>query len=207
MSLIVLDNFLEIPSVVRQWAIKQNYYDSKEYTKMHGKFTDWPGKRTNHVFDLDQMYANIVLSKISALSSMFFGVKSPGIKSYFQLTTKQDGHSWVHQDSDVSVAGILYLNPDPPSNSGTTLYKCKDPSRWESYMKDSAGYETLKTINENDNPELYKSIFEPVDVVGNVFNRLIMYSGNQYHKSNNYFGENAEDGRLTQVFFITDDAP
>lgn len=172
---------------------------------MYGSHTDWPGKRTKHVVDLDEEYANIVLSRIAAISNSCFGLQNVSIKSYFQLTTKHDGDSWVHQDNNVKLAALLYLNPNPPPNSGTTLYRCKDVQQWESFMRDGDGYNTLKTINRIDNRQLYDELFDPVDVIGNVFNRLVLYSGQEYHKSNDYFGNGIEDGRLTQVFFINED--
>jgi hypothetical protein len=56
-----------------------------------------------------------------------------------------------------------------------------------------------------ENKKLFEELFEPVDIIGNVFNRLIVYKGTEYHKSNNYFGDSVENGRLTQVFFIKND--
>lgn len=202
MTALVLDNFLPYPKVVREWAIKQQFYDAKQFTIKHGKHTDWPGKRTDHISDLDDTYADVILTQIASIANRTFGVTNVSIRSYFQLTLEDDGDSWVHQDNDIDLAGILYLNINPPTNSGTTLYKCKDVAKWESFMSNGEGYSTLKTINTIDNPELYKELFQPIDVIGNVFNRLILYPGLSYHKSNSYFGNSVENGRLTQVFFI-----
>lgn len=43
---------------------------------------------------------------------------------------------------------------------------------------------------------------EIVDSVGNVYNRLVMYRSDIYHKSSEYFGDSIDNGRLTQVSFI-----
>ena len=202
MSVMIIDNFLTFPKQVRAWVINQDFYDCKQFTKLYGKHTDWPGKRTKHVMDLDDVYANTVLTNVSSIASKQFGLSNISIRSYFQLTTKDDGDSWVHQDNDTDLAAILYLNPDAPVYSGTSTYRCKDKEKWESYMSTNDGYNTLKTINRIDNKQLYEDIFEPIDIIGNVFNRLILYPGNTYHKSNDYFGDTLQDGRLTQVFFI-----
>lgn len=194
-----------MPTIVREWAINQKYYTAKEFSEMHGKHTDWPGKRTLHVSDLDQSYANIVLSRIANIAVNHYGLKNISIRSYFQLSTKDDGDSWIHQDNNVKLAAILYLNINAPLNSGTTLYHCKDVSRWESFMSNQEGYNTLKTINRIDNKRLYEELFEPKDVIGNVFNRLVLYPGTEYHKSNDYFGDTVRNGRLTQVFFVSED--
>jgi hypothetical protein len=205
MSLLVLDNFLEFPTIIREWAINQEYYTAKEFTEMYGQHTDWPGRRTKHVVDLDKAYADKILTRVASISSSYFGLKNISIRSYFQLNTKDDGDSWVHQDNNVKLAAILYLNPNPPVNTGTILYHCKDANLWESYMNTGEGYNTLKTINQVENKQLYENLFEPKDVIGNVFNRLVLYSGTEYHKSTEYFGSTPKDGRLTQVFFINED--
>lgn len=202
MSALILDNFLPYPNVVREWAIKQKFYDAKEFTEMYGHHTDWPGKRTQHVVDLDKTYADVILTQVANLASRHFDINGVSIRSYFQLTTKEDGDSWVHQDNDTDLAAVLYLNPNAPVNSGTTLYKCNNVAKWESFMQSGEGYNTLKTINRVENKDLYEGLFSPIDVVGNVFNRLIIYPGIEYHKSNDYFGDSIETGRLTQVFFI-----
>lgn len=206
MNTLMIDNFLPYPGVVRSWALQQKYYNCKEMTQRYNHHNDWPGKRTDHVADLDKNYADIVLTQISEIASRFYNLKNVSIKSNFQLNTKNDGDSWVHQDNDTQLAMILYLNPNPPKNSGTTIYECKDITKWQSYMSTQSGYETLKTINTKDNVELYESLFEPIDTIGNVFNRLVIYPGLRFHKSNDYFGDTTETSRLTQVFFLKEES-
>lgn len=203
MSVLIRDNFLEMPTIIHKWAINQNYYTAKEFTQMNGEHTDWPGKRTKHVVELDEAYANIVLSRVAMLAGNYFNVSDVSIRSYFQMSTAEDGDSWVHQDNNIDVAAVLYLTPNAPTNSGTTLYDCNDEQTWTSYMSDQEGYNKLKTINSKEDRELYESLFTPRDIVGNVFNRLVMYKGTEFHKSNNYFGDSPENARLIQVFFIT----
>jgi hypothetical protein len=40
------------------------------------------------------------------------------------------------------------------------------------------------------------------DVVANRYNRLVMYRGDLFHMSNDYFGSTPQDGRLFQLFFF-----
>ena len=202
MSVMIINNFLEMPTLVRAWAVKQEYYTAKEFSDMYGRHTDWPGKRTKHVVELNDEYANKVLGRVADITSKFYNIQNISIRSFFQSTLETDGDSWIHQDNDTDVAAILYLNPNPPVNSGTSLYRCNDVGKWESFMSNQEGYKTLKTINRKENKELYEELFTPIDLVGNVFNRLVIYSGTEYHKSNDYFGDSIENGRLTQVFFV-----
>ena len=202
MDALIINNFLVYPTIVRDWILKQQFYNAKEFSEMYDTHTDWPGRRTVHVSDLDKEYADIVLTRIASIAQSQFGLRNISIRSYFQLTTEDDGDSWVHQDNDTNLAAVLYLNPNAPLSSGTTLYRCKDIDKWSSFMADQSGYNTLKTINAKENKELYEELFDIDNVIGNVFNRLIIYKGTEFHKSNNYFGDSIENGRLTQVFFI-----
>lgn len=171
MNLIIIDNFLPYPSVVRTWALSQKFYTCEGMTTHTGHTNTWPGLRTVTVGELDIEYANAVLSRISHIAQTSFGM-SPAlsIRSSFQLTRKDDGDSWIHVDNDVTLAGLLYLTPDAPVTAGTTTYS--QPPHVE------------------------------VDKIGNVFNRLVMYRADTYHKSSHYFGTDLTDGRLTQVFFV-----
>ena len=40
------------------------------------------------------------------------------------------------------------------------------------------------------------------DVIGNKFNRLVLYRGDYFHASLDYFGDSPENGRLFQTFFF-----
>jgi len=41
-----------------------------------------------------------------------------------------------------------------------------------------------------------------VDQIANVYNRLVLYRGDHFHMSLDYFGQGLEDGRLFQTFFF-----
>lgn len=171
-NLIIQDNFLPYPNIIRFWALRQDFLSAEEVATRYQRPNTWPGLRSANINELDSDFANIVLGKISLLARQNFGVSNQiEIRSCFQLTRETDGTSWIHKDDDVQVAGLIYLTPDAPVNTGTTFYR---------------GF---------DNTE--------VDVIGNVYNRLIMYNANILHKASRYFGENIENGRLTLVFFIT----
>lgn len=204
MDTMIIDNFLPFPKQVREWALQQEYMDAKQFIEKYGQHTDWPGLRTDAVMDLDIDYANVVFGRISGIIQRNNPMSEINIKSFFQITREQDGSSWVHQDNDVKYAAILYLNPDVSPSSGTTLYRCNDVSKWTSYMSDQKGYRTLTKINEKEEKDLYEELFTPTDHIGNVFNRLVIYRGDIFHKSSAYFGNDIRTGRLTQVFFIND---
>jgi len=39
-------------------------------------------------------------------------------------------------------------------------------------------------------------------MVGNIYNRLVLYRGDMFHSSLDYFGKDKNDGRLFQTFFF-----
>lgn len=198
MNSLTINDFLPYPNVVREWVLQKDFYNAKQFSQKIGSYTSWPGMRTDHVMDLDLNYANEVLSKVSTVSRKIFYDAPVSIRSYFQLCSEDDGDSWIHQDNNVDLAAVLYLTPNPPPNSGTTLYDCKDIKKWQSLSIDD-----MMKINRQERQDLYDSLFTPVDAIGNVFNRLVMYRGDIFHKSNDYFGKTKYDSRLIQVFFIS----
>ncbi len=44
--------------------------------------------------------------------------------------------------------------------------------------------------------------FEPVDVLGNVYNRLVIFDASAIHSASQYFGTIKENARLWQMFFF-----
>jgi hypothetical protein len=197
MQSLVIDNFLPYPTVVRNWALSNEFYDSQQFSERIGTQTHWPGIRTDHVIDLDVDYANSILGQISSIARRNFLDRELSIRSYFQLCRESDGDSWIHQDNDVDIAAILYLSPNAPISSGTTLYKCNDYTNWS-----NLDIRKMKQINRLEQKDLYDELFTPVDIIGNLYNRLVMYRGDIFHKSNDYFGNTKHDSRLTQVFFL-----
>jgi hypothetical protein len=203
MSILLIENFLRQPDKVRELALQQEYFTAQQFTEKYKSHTDWPGQRTEHVVDLHKEYADAVLTQLAHIANVNFGLKNVSIRSYFHVTTVNDGDSWVHQDNNIDLAAILYLTPNAPLSSGTSFYRCNDVKKWESYMASQEGYQTLKQINREERKDLYNELFTPHAIINNIYNQLVVYYGTEYHKSNDYFGDSIEDGRLTQVFFIT----
>ena len=44
--------------------------------------------------------------------------------------------------------------------------------------------------------------WELVDRIGNIYNRLVLYRGDHFHISLDYFGQDMNDGRLIQTLFF-----
>lgn len=173
-NLIIIDNFYPNPMEIRELALRSAF-------DVVGNF---PGKRTLPIYCNDHL-GNIIAS-IMGSKIICFGGDSNGA---FQITTEKD-QSWIHSDDGAMWAGVLYLTLNPPENSGTVFYKHK-----------KSGSITYKEGLENTDGN-NSDLWEMTDRIANVFNRLILYRGNMWHKSDKYFGDNLENGRLFQVFFF-----
>jgi hypothetical protein len=179
-SFVVVDNFYKNPDNIREYAMRQDFQPNIEYHK---------GKR--------------------ALSSSF---RFPGLKEKFEKILRRTITNWenyntngcfqycVAEDKSVyhcdsqQYAGIIYLSPDCPPQTGTCFYRSKHTKK----MKvSSEEHGTVFKHGYYDSTE-----FELVDVVGNVYNRLILFDAKMIHAAPTYFGDNLQNGRLFQLFFF-----
>ena len=58
----------------------------------------------------------------------------------------------------------------------------------------------LKKEVNNDSEDMSK--WELIDMVGNKYNRLVLFQGTRNHRSMEYFGNDINDGRLFQTWFF-----
>jgi hypothetical protein len=159
LNVIVIDNFLDNPNKVRESVLKIDFPTT-------GSF---PGKRSLRA---DENYQKMVKEKLEKIfnKKLFFPYKYDSF--CFQFCLEND-ESWVHTDG-TEWAGVLYLTPNAPAESGTGLFTKVE----EEYF--------LNTI------------------LGNVYNRMVLYRGDRLpHRSMiSGFGNDIETGRLTQVLFF-----
>jgi len=94
----------------------------------------------------------------------------------------------------------LYLTPNAPASAGTGIFRHKNTGlvSWDLKVRTKEETENCEAIHEAQD----YTKWEVLDNFGNVFNRLVMYRGDNFHQSMDYFGKDLEDGRLFQVFFF-----
>jgi hypothetical protein len=178
-NMIVIDEFYNNPNDVREFALAQEF-------DVTG---NWPGTRTKtFINESTKETIQKILQDIAG--NVTDWQANDGYTGSFQLTTSMD-RSWIHADSYNTWAGVLYLTPDAPLSGGTGIFRYKKTG---SMMEDGTD---LSGVTQD------MTKWELVDRVGNVYNRLVLYRGNNYHMSLDYFGKDKEDGRLFQLFFIT----
>jgi hypothetical protein len=178
-SLIIVDNFYKNPDDIRKFALSLEYNYHKDYHK--GKRTDRPYR-----FDgLKEQFEKLMGNKIKNWEQY-------GTNGVFQTCVA--GDQLVYHIDQQQYAGIIFLTPDAPPETGTTLYRSKHTK------KTKVGKDEHDIVFKNG--FLDSTEFDVVDVVGNVYNRLILFDSQQIHSATEYFGNNLTNGRLFQLFFF-----
>jgi hypothetical protein len=185
-NLLIIDNFYNNPMETRNYILTQEFTVKGNY----------PGQRTisyanSHLKEMIQGYIKHFAGNITEWSE--------GGNSYngsFQYTTSRN-RTWIHTDHYNNWAGVLYMTPNAPVTSGTGIYRFKDGTRFEEEKKIRDNTKLIDDLSQD------YTKWEIVDVVGNIFNRLVLFNSKQFHASLDYFGTNKENGRLFQVFFFS----
>lgn len=189
----VVDNFYEDPDAVREFALQQEFIEGGWGRGFIGRRTD-----TQFLFPgLKQKFEQIMGQKITGWEEYSENGKFQNSVAGEPLTWHCDSQQW---------GGLLYLTPDAPFRCGTSLYAHKH-NRARSYY--DSGYDSEWILDPASGEEVYfggihcdGSKFEPVDVMGNVYNRLIIFDASCIHAASEYFGYNLKTGRLWQMFFF-----
>jgi hypothetical protein len=159
---------------------------------------NYPGQRTTPF--LSDSVLDIIQNAIRYAGGEVLDWNMSEYTGAFQYTTAWD-RSWIHADQTTSWAGVLYLTPNAPLSAGTGLFRHKETGLFSAPRNPDGGYnvELLNKINL-DAQDMTK--WDLVDRVANKFNRLVLYKGDLFHMSLDYFGQNKYDGRLFQTFFF-----
>lgn len=181
----VVDNFYEEPDSMREFALNQNY-------DIGGIGRGYIGNRTHEQFlfpELKSKFENIMGKKITKWEEYWMNGRFQYCWSGQPVVYHCDSQMW---------GGMIYLTPDAPFQCGTTLYANKD-------NKVRRGCEPGGRIawdGKEGDPFLDGTPFEPVDVLGNVYNRLVIFDAQCIHSASEYFGTLKENCRLWQMFFF-----
>jgi hypothetical protein len=178
-TFVVVDNFYEDPDYIRKFALSLTFNEHTAYHK---------GKRTDECYrfpDLKESFEKIINCKITNWEKY-------GTNGCFQTCIA--GDQLVYHTDGQEYAGVLFLTPDAPPNTGTSFYRSKYTKKM--YASDS----DFSTVFKNG--FLDSTEFDLVDTVGNVYNRLVLFDAKLIHAATCYFGNSLENGRLFQLFFF-----
>jgi hypothetical protein len=196
----VIENFYEEPDAIRKFALAQEYTFCHERQNLEYVY---PGGRTKDLFDLDaNLHEQICKKLVSIFHNSEYDYMRWAISTNFQSVTEEYKDGVIHTDTNTIFAAVLYLTPDAPLNSGTSLFKPNKSFDEEAYEKALKDNDVRFKSGEIVMDTSYHSMFDEIVRVNNVYNTLILYEGRHYHAANQFFGNTIADSRLAQVFFI-----
>jgi hypothetical protein len=183
----IIENFYSNPDEVRQFALSQDF----------GVRGNYPGQRT--IPFLNESITDTIESVISPQWGRVtdWGDEYTGA---YQYTTQGD-RTWIHADNTTRWAGVCYLTPNAPLSAGTGLFKHK-ATGLTSHPYKADGTPDNELMNEIYKDSQDYTTWEMTDRLANVYNRLVIYRGDYFHASLDYFGRDQYDGRLFQTFFF-----
>lgn len=193
LTAVVADDFLENPDEVRAFALGQEFAADNRYFRGQRTKTRhlWPGMR--------ERLESLIGKKIDP------NWGDHATNGVFQFCV--GGDQVVFHSDDNTHAAVLYLTPNAPPEAGTTLYRSKqlkgrtvdevlDRNKFPPGMKGHVETEFY------GGKLLDPTAWEVVDVLGNRYNRLVVWDAKLVHSASCYFGSTKETGRLFQMFFF-----
>lgn len=187
-ELIVVDNFYESPGAIRELALKQEFSGDNRYFK---------GVRTSQSFathDVRYSFEQLLGKTITK-----WDYEANGI---FQICTAEDALVY-HMDSQ-QWAAVIFLTPDAPVESGTSFFRSKETGIRGCLTRHGIDSEIANSVlSTTFRGGFYdRTQFEPIDLIGNIYNRLVIWDAKLIHAASQYFGQKKEDARLFQIFFF-----
>ena len=178
-EVVIVDDFLSDPNGIRDLALQQTY------TKMGSA-----GKRSTetfrHLMNPD-VFEDLLNRKLSKPWDHY------PINGRFQFCTAED--PLVYHADEQSHAGIIFLTPDAPFESGLSLVRSRITGARESTKDTNSG----ATYGNN---LLDSTKWETIDKIGNIYNRLVLWNGRLNHAPSCYFGTELSNARLFWMFFF-----
>ena len=165
-------------------VIFDNFFDNPDQIKNMAYGLEYRKRKANEFFEgirstpLHKINANFHQTVCDKILSIYLQEKNYEYNAslFFHQTRKSDltDTQWLYDrvHQDVAIlAGIVFLTPNAPINCGTQTYKKVE----NSYIPDI--------------------------VMGNCYNRLILYPADRYHSACDLFGD-SKFNRLTLLFFL-----
>ena len=181
-QVLIVDNFYENPDAVRDFALKQDFGENKNYFR---------GRRSVQRFlfpGLKERFETLLNAKIKRWEDM-------SVNGVFQYCTSQD--ALVYHADTQNYAGTVYLTPNAPPSCGTSLYRSRVYPSVRRFPQQGYSYDQIFPTGHFD-----RTKFELVDLIGNVYNRLVMWDAKLLHSASEYFGDQQANSRLFHLFFF-----
>lgn len=169
----------------------------------------FPGRRTIDLALSDdpvhQDFVKIFVDKL--ITEVYTNIRhlriSVSFHKYPRYENQQLNTGWTHIDHEM-LAGVVYLNKNAEDfTAGTSLYTTPTDIPMPGIIREEFNIDPNTVDTEKYITELttYNSQFKETIQIGNMYNRLITYDANMFHKPNNYAIDHPDD-RLALIFVI-----
>ena len=196
----VISDFYDRPDEIRKYALAQKYKFRHEEGDIGYVY---PGCRTKDLYELDSALQAKVLKKlISVFHIPEHDRMQWAVSSSFQIVSEKYKQGVIHVDTNTIFAGVLYLTPNAPLDSGTSIYRTNATFTQEKYQQAGLENDARFKAGEIVMDTSFHSMFDEVVKINNVYNTLILFEGDMFHAANSFFGTIPQDSRLAQVFFV-----
>jgi len=174
-GIITIDSVLDKPMEYRQRALSCQYVNKDE--KFYAKTS----------------LSEELLKKIKACIPESLLPDSLECETHFNYYTANNSLAINAANKKLCIA--LFLTPQAPIQSGIKFYVFNDNTR---YREEGEEYQGLNL------PRFTKDItkWHEIDSVGNIFNRMVYFDPKHYHRLNNLFGDNKNNGLLIQWIYF-----
>lgn len=195
-----VDGFYPEPDLMREIALRSDYYIPKPYygyRTTKGFMPKGTLERIENAFGL----TDIKLLETQKRSTHFYTSLSKG-----EQAVEFNAHiDFGRDDSYPSFSLVVYLAPNAPPRAGTGIYRHKRTGIWQEATKLDAQRAScsLRALNKQlDDDSPHRRLWELLDVCDNVYNRAVLFPSWYYHSSCLEFGSKPENGKLYQAFFM-----
>lgn len=190
-KILVSDDFYEKPDAVRQFALQQQFQFNEKYHK---------GRRTNKQFlfpGVKERFEKLLQRRITVWDNHAHN-------GVFQICMA--GDQLVYHSDLQSYAAVVFLTPNAPLQAGlrtvrSKLTKLRRPPTEQDAKAANVDTTTLLSLTYG-NKLLDGTAWDTVDLIGNVYNRLVIWDAQLIHAAADYFGHDNETSRLFQIFFF-----
>ena len=197
----IFDDVLDDPQGVRTRCL-----ESADWMLGHPhRRESWPGRRAMPALTADELErVESLTRKETGADRLWIGTATGGARlnhNCVQVVGERESQARPHTDSRnlCTYAGVLYLLPDAPADTGTSFFRQRLPGGRLGGNRVVAPHNNLV--------EALGSRLVPPDAfvedvrVPNKFNRLLVYTAALIHSASAYVGTALDDGRMTAVFF------
>ena len=196
------NNFFQNPKRITDFA------NSLDFNFKHNAF---PGNRTenlavstdNDCKDFSNFFAKKLCNEVyTNITDLYIDIRFHKYPVFDDLDLNT---WWTHIDNNELLAGLVYLNEGVEKiDAGTSFFTptgtVKDPDNIRKQFNED--HNLINLYNYKNCLSMHNDQFRENIKIGNLYNRLITYDSNIYHRPTNYFINNTEN-RLILVFVIS----